>query len=292
MELACVRNRQVPEKAFVPRLEILGAGQCFTTRPLSGTTMPVPSAPNDKIGAMAEKDYLIPLPRSPWWQRVTTDRNLALVALLVATIAAIFSGLQYLAANRQADIAELARRDVELTQRPWLNVISATVKSAGSSERGRHPSNPMAELTIASFGTAPAFHVIYAPLPSSPVRDLGAFFRLFNSMTELLCPAADVLVKGAKQATISGFPGEQPVKVSLPFQIGDIMFPGQFLLRESDLGAPAQGVPVGIFGCLAYTDHSKKTIHHTSYCFVSSVAGDELKVGQVLGKCGFLQKAD
>jgi hypothetical protein len=211
--------------------------------------------------------------------------------LLVATAAAVFSGFQYRAAIRQADIAEQARKDVELSQRPWLSVVSATVKSTGSPPEGPQPSNPTAELTIASFGTAPAFHIVNGSLPSYAVHDLVEFFKAFNSLSELQCPLMDVLVKGAKQVTIS-FPGEAPVKVDFPLQVGDMIFPGQFLLQGVDLGAPAQQPPFGIFGCLAYTDQSQKSIHHTAYCFMSSVASDQLKVGQMLQKCPVYQKAD
>jgi hypothetical protein len=212
--------------------------------------------------------------------------------LLVAAAAAVFSGFQYRAVSRQADISEQTRKDGESVQRPWLSVVSATVKSTGSGSGAVPSSSPMVQLTIASFGTAPAFHIVNGSLPSFPnsVPDVSKFYRSFNDWSEAECALVDVLVKGAKQVTIS-LQGEQPVTVNMPLQVGGTMFPGQTLLSEADLGAPTSP-PFGIFGCLGYTGPSQKPIHHTTYCFLSPVASDQLKVGQTLGRCGVYQKAD
>jgi hypothetical protein len=45
--------------------------------------------------------YIIPPPRIRWWKRISPDRILGIAALVVSLAAAIFSALQYRAANTQ-----------------------------------------------------------------------------------------------------------------------------------------------------------------------------------------------
>jgi hypothetical protein len=52
-------------------------------------------------------------PHTRWWKRISTERWISTVAVIVAAGAAVFSGLQYRAANRQADIAEQTREDAQ-----------------------------------------------------------------------------------------------------------------------------------------------------------------------------------
>jgi len=88
---------------------------------------------------MSEQGYIIPPPRLPWWRRISIDRFLGIAALLVALIAAIFSALQYRAANRQADIADQARRDARKVSDDQARDVersrTAAEKSAAAAEK-------------------------------------------------------------------------------------------------------------------------------------------------------------
>src|SRR5271169_1832890 len=88
---------------------------------------------------MSEQYYLIPPPRISWWKRVGADRILGVAALVVALSAAIFSGLQYRAANRQADIADQARKDAKKALDDQAEDVkksrTAAEKSAAAAEK-------------------------------------------------------------------------------------------------------------------------------------------------------------
>ena len=88
---------------------------------------------------MSEQGYIIPPPRVPWWKRISPDRLLGIAALLVAFGAAIFSGLQYRAANRQADIADQARKDAKTASDDQAKDVersrTAAEKSAAAAEK-------------------------------------------------------------------------------------------------------------------------------------------------------------
>ena len=88
---------------------------------------------------MSEQGYIIQPPPIPWWKRLSLDRILGIVALLVALSAAIFSALQYRAANRQADIAEQARRDARRASDDQARDVersrTAAEKSAAAAEK-------------------------------------------------------------------------------------------------------------------------------------------------------------
>jgi len=94
---------------------------------------------NGRIGAMSEKRYLIPSPRVPWWKSVSTDRVLGVAALVVALGAVVFSGSQYRAASRQADIADQARTDAKKMSDDQAKDVerarTAAEKSAAAAEK-------------------------------------------------------------------------------------------------------------------------------------------------------------
>ena len=91
-----------------------------------------------ELAGMSERDYLIQPPRISRLKRIGADRILGVAALIVASSAAIFSGLQYRAANRQADIAEQARKDAKKASDDQAKDVersrAAAEKSAAAAE--------------------------------------------------------------------------------------------------------------------------------------------------------------
>lgn len=219
--------------------------------------------------------------------------------LFVLVVYAIFTILIWRANKKAAEAAkganEAAHQALVRSNRPWIGqntapyfadnptVTTNSVKSAGIA------------IEIHNFGASPALHVNMDVIPDvmNPPSSPETFFQQSDNDIKAACRMADMITKqtegfayaGGKQAQIKNPAGGQTI---FPNGSASYLMPINLQMGQGT----TEGHGLDLFGCIAYRDQFDETVHHTTFCYMTTKQIKDVKANERPQPCGINQNAD